>query len=144
MYKIRPMTAEDALQVSELEQKYFSEPWSRQAFLDALAQTSYTYMVAEEMSEVIGYCGMYRVLDEGNITQVAVREDRRRSGVAQRLMQELVCCGEKLGVTAYTLEVRVSNDGAIRLYETCGFEKESIRKDFYTSPKEDAYIMWKR
>lgn len=144
MYKIRPMTSEDALQVSELEQKYFSEPWSRQAFLDALAQTSYTYMVAEEMSEVIGYCGMYRVLDEGNITQVAVREDRRRSGVAQQLMQELVNCGVKLGVTAYTLEVRVSNDGAIRLYETCGFKKESIRKDFYTSPKEDAYIMWKR
>nr|MBQ8253153.1 ribosomal protein S18-alanine N-acetyltransferase [Lachnospiraceae bacterium] len=144
MYKIRPMTTEDALQVSEMEKKYFSEPWSKQAFLDALGQNSYTYVVAEDGAEVIGYAGMYRVLEEGNITQVAVREDKRRTGVAGDLMRGLMRFGDELGVSAYTLEVRVSNAGAICLYESCGFEKESIRKNFYASPAEDAYIMWKR
>jgi len=109
-----------------------------------LDKKEYFYMVAAQAGEVVGYCGMYKVLDEGNITQVAVREDVRRQGIAGKLLQDFMQNGKDCGVNAYTLEVRVSNQSAIRLYEACGFIKECVRKDFYSAPKEDAYIMWKR
>lgn len=144
MLEIRPMKKSDVEQVARMESECFSEPWSAQAFTDALDKEEYLYMVAAEGMDVLAYCGMYRVLDEGNITQVAVRPDRRREGIGGRLLQDFMQKGKKLGVSAYTLEVRVSNPGAIRLYETCGFETESVRKGFYDFPKEDAYIMWKR
>ncbi len=144
MIEIRPMTKEDVSAVAAIESSAFSEPWSAQAFCDALDQKTYCYMVAEEEHEVIAYCGMYVVLDEGNITQVAVREDKRRAGVARTLLAEFMECGAAFGVASYTLEVRVSNTRAIALYEACGFAIESVRKNFYTSPAEDAYIMWKR
>lgn len=144
MVEIRPMKERDVEQVARMEDECFSEPWSAQAFTDALNKEEYLYMVAAEETDVLAYCGMYRVLDEGNITQVAVRSDRRREGIGERLLKDFMQNGKKLGVSAYTLEVRVSNPGAIRLYERCGFVTESVRKGFYDFPKEDAYIMWKR
>ena len=101
-------------------------------------------MVAVQGKEIVGYCGMYQVLEEGNITQVAVRSDMRGKGIARKLLQDFMQNGKKRGVCAYTLEVRVSNTNAVRVYEACGFETECVRKDFYAAPKEDAYIMWKR
>jgi len=144
MIEYRRMEKADTPQVAQLEKKYFSEPWSEQAFAEALDKKEYFYMVAAQAGEVVGYCGMYKVLDEGNITQVAVREDVRRQGIAGKLLQDFMQNGKDCGVNAYTLEVRVSNQSAIRLYEACGFIKECVRKDFYSAPKEDAYIMWKR
>ncbi len=142
--EIRCMTGEDVSQIALMEQEYFSQPWSEQAFLDVMNKNEYLYMVAIEGAEVIGYCGMYRVLEEGNITQIAVRSDKRGRGVARKLLQEFMQEGKKRGVETYTLEVRISNTNAQRLYETCGFVTECIRKDFYALPKEDAFIMWKR
>lgn len=144
MVEIRRMQKEDVVQVAQMEQEYFSEPWSEQAFLDALEKKEYLYMVAVQDKEVVAYCGMYRVLDEGNITQVAVRSDMRGRGIGRILLQDFMQNGKANDVQAYTLEVRVSNEPAVRLYEACGFETECIRKDFYSKPKEDAYIMWKR
>lgn len=144
MIEIRRMQKKDVAQVAQMEKEYFSEPWSVQAFLEALDKKEYLYMVAAEGEEVVAYCGMYQVLDEGNITQVAVRNDMRGRGIARRLLQDFMQTGKRSGVDAYTLEVRVSNQGAIRLYEFCGFMTECVRKDFYAAPKEDAFIMWKR
>ena len=144
MVEIRCMQKEDVTQVAVIEAECFSEPWSRQAFLDVMDKKEYLYMVAAQEGEVIGYCGMYQVLDEGNITQVAVRSDRRGEGVARTLLQDFMQKGTARGVCAYTLEVRVSNEKAVRLYEACGFVTECVRKDFYAAPKEDAFIMWKR
>lgn len=144
MVKIRCMQKEDVPEVARMEAEYFSEPWSGQAFLDALDKKEYLYMVAVMGEEVVAYCGMYQVLDEGNITQVAVRSDMRGMGIARVLLQDFMQTGKERGVSAYTLEVRVSNENAVRVYEACGFETECVRKDFYAVPKEDAYIMWKR
>ena len=144
MVEIRLMKKEDVPCVARMEEEYFSEPWSEKAFEDALDKKEYLYMVAVEEQEVVAYCGMYQVLDEGNITQVAVRSDRRGRGVARKLLQDFMQKGQEKGVSAYTLEVRVSNQGAVRVYESCGFVTECVRKDFYAEPKEDAFIMWKR
>lgn len=144
MIEIRRMQKEDVPQVAQMEEEYFSEPWSARAFHEALDKKEYLYMVAVDGKEVVAYCGMYQVLDEGNITQVAVRSDMRGKGIARKLLQDFMQIGKTKGVAAYTLEVRVSNQSAIRAYEACGFETECVRKEFYTSPKEDAFIMWKR
>lgn len=144
MVEFRLMKREDVPCVARMEAEYFSEPWSEKAFEDALNKKEYLYMVAAEGTEVIAYCGMYQVLDEGNITQVAVRSDMRGRGVARKLLQDFMQTGKNQGVDAYTLEVRVSNKSAIHVYEACGFVTECVRKDFYEFPKEDAFIMWKR
>ena len=144
MVEFRLMKKEDIPCVARMEEEYFSEPWSEKAFEDALDKKEYLYMVAAEGQEVVAYCGMYQVLDEGNITQVAVRSDMRGRGLARKLLQDFMQKGQEKGVGAYTLEVRVSNQGAVRVYESCGFVTECVRKDFYAAPKEDAFIMWKR
>lgn len=144
MIVIRPMETEDVAQVSDMENQYFSMPWSSQALMEAVTAGQTLYMVAEESGEILAYCGMYCILDEGNINQVAVREDKRGLGIGRKLLQEFMQKGQELGINAYTLEVRVSNRPAIRLYETCGFVTEAVRKNFYQNPVEDAYIMWKR
>lgn len=144
MIEIRRMQRKDVSGVAQMEAEYFSEPWSAQAFLDVLDKKEYLYMVAAEGEEIIAYCGMYQVLGEGNITQVAVRSDMRGKGIARKLLQDFMQIGKMSGVDAYTLEVRVSNQSAIRAYEACGFVTECVRKDFYAAPKEDAFIMWKR
>ena len=144
MTEIRPMTEEDVEQVARIEQDCFSMPWSAQAFSEALNKKEYFYMVAVRGDAVLGYCGLYQVLDEGNITQVAVRSDERRKGIARKLLQDFMQKGKMRGIESYTLEVRVSNKQAIALYETCGFVSECVRKGFYSAPVEDACIMWKR
>lgn len=144
MVEFRLMKKEDIPCVARMEEEYFSEPWSEKAFEDALDKKEYLYMVAAEGQEVVAYCGMYQVLDEGNITQVAVRSDMRGRGIARKLLQDFMQKGQEKGVGAYTLEVRVSNQRAVCVYEACGFVTECVRKDFYALPREDAFIMWKR
>jgi ribosomal-protein-alanine N-acetyltransferase len=140
--KIRKMTPEDAALVSEIERKCFSTPWSSQGFLDALAQECTVFLVAEESNEVIaGYVGMYVSLDEGEITNVAVKSDLRGKGIAKALLKELLSYANAHGITRIVLEVRMSNAAAIGLYEGFGFEIIGTRKGFYEFPREDAHIM---
>jgi ribosomal-protein-alanine N-acetyltransferase len=136
------MTPEDAALVSEIERQSFSTPWSRQGFLDALAQECTVFFVAEESDDVIaGYVGMYVSLDEGEITNVAVKPDLRGQGIAKALLKELLSYANDHGITRIVLEVRVSNAVAIGLYEGFGFEIIGTRKGFYEFPREDAHIM---
>lgn len=144
MVVIRKMSESDISQVAELERACFSVPWSEQAFEEALSRTYAFYFVAKQDDVVVGYCGAYGMVDEGDINQVAVRKDFRRQGIAGLLVSHLIKELAQKGFRSVTLEVRMSNEAAIGLYESLGFKKEGVRKDFYDKPKEDAIIMWKR
>lgn len=119
-------------------------PWSPEDFADLLNHSYCTYLVAEAEGQVVGSCGMRAVCGEGNIDNVVVAKEFRGQGIAQKLMKELITLGESEGVEAFTLEVRVSNQAAIRVYEKVGFVFEGIRPGFYDKPREDAMIMWRR
>ena len=142
---IRLMAEEDVESVSNIERQLFSKPWTKQDFLNSMSDRHNIYLVAEnDQHEVVGYCGIWGVLDEGQITNVAVREEDQGKGIGYEMLQELIAIGKNEGLSQYTLEVRVSNKRAIRLYEKLGFEEEGIRKEFYDKPVEDASIMWLR
>ncbi len=144
MTEIRAMQISDLEAVVCIEEKLFSQPWSKQGFLDSLQADNTIYLVALADGIVAGYCGLLQVLDEADITNVAVDEAFQRRGIARELLQELFVRAQKKGITALTLEVRKSNVPAISLYESLGFENCGIRRNFYEKPLEDAVIMWKR
>ncbi len=143
------MKAEDLPQVAEIEKDTFSEPWSEKGFADSLALGDTLFLcVTEENSEtgssreVIGYCGLLQSFDTADITNVAVRSDKRGCGIGRRMLTELMKLGRERGVQQFTLEVRTGNSPAIHLYESLGFVSAGIRKGFYRKPAEDALIMW--
>ncbi len=144
MIVYRKMRAEDVPFISRLEEETFSMPWSADSFLQMIEKEDTAYFVAEEDGRLLGGCGLLLIAGEGNITNVAVSPVARRRGVATGLLTNLISEGDRAGLTAYTLEVRVSNAAAIGLYEKLGFVSEGIRPNFYEKPTEDAMIMWKR
>ena len=103
-----------------------------------------TYMVAQTGDTIIGGAGMRNIAGDGEITNVAILEEYRGRGYGKKLLTALLEEGTKMGANAFTLEVRISNTPAIRLYESLGFVSEGVRPGFYERPKEDALIMWKR
>ncbi|MBQ4537752.1 MAG: ribosomal protein S18-alanine N-acetyltransferase [Lachnospiraceae bacterium] len=141
---IRPLQESDVEPLSIIEAESFSMPWSAKDFADLLKRDYCVYLVAEVDGEVAGCLGMTDICHEGNIDNVVVAERFRGRGIATQLMETLFTEGEKRGVEAYTLEVRVSNAAAIHLYEKMGFVSEGVRPGFYERPVEDALIMWRR
>lgn len=141
---IRRMVPEDIEAAAELERKYFSTPWSEKSLRESLENPLYLFLVAEEQRRVIGYAGLMKIQDEGDITDIVVEEAFRGRGIGRGLISELLAEGRKCGLHAFTLEVRAGNAAAIRLYEQLGFTPEGYRKRFYEKPAEDALIMWKR
>ena len=141
---IRELTAADVEEVSRIEQETFSMPWQPQDFLEMVEADYAHYYVAEEDGEIAGCCGIRNIAGEGEITNVAVANKFRRRGIGRALMEYMLKEAALLGMESSTLEVRVSNTPAIRLYESLGFQSEGVRPGFYEKPKEDALIMWKR
>ncbi len=141
---IRPMKQEDVSELARMEQEIFSVPWSERNFTDLLTGSYCLYLVAEKDDKIVGCAGLTVLDKEGDIDKVMVLEDCRGQGVASYLMEELLAEGRRRGVQEFTLEVRVSNTPAIRLYEKYGFVSEGIRPRFYDKPVEDAMIMWLR
>ena len=141
--KIRTMTAEDIDKVYEIELASFSVPWSKNLFLESLADDNNRLFVAERDKEIAGYIDLWCILDEATIMNVAVAEAFRRQGVAVVLMEHALGVALSGGANAVTLEVRKSNEPAVRLYERLGFESVGIRPNYYEKPREDAIIMWK-
>lgn len=141
---VRALQEQDIDAVSRIEQKSFSMPWSPQDFKDLLKRDYCTYLVAEVDGVIAGTCGFTDICKEGNIDNVVVDEAYRGMGVAQKMLQELIALGETDGIEDFTLEVRVSNEAAIHVYEKLGFVSEGIRPGFYEKPTEDAMIMWRR
>ncbi|MBO4888492.1 MAG: ribosomal protein S18-alanine N-acetyltransferase [Firmicutes bacterium] len=143
MIIIRQMVEDDLDQIMRIEEESFSSPWSRQSMEQELAGDQAHYFTAcDEQGEVIGYAGFWQVMDEGHIMNIAVRKDRQRKGIGQSLMEAMLSCGDALGILYWTLEVRVSNLPAVRLYEKIGFTSAGIRPGYYQHPREDANILW--
>lgn len=142
-YHIRPMEDRDISTVEQIEKSIFSLPWSVKSFADAANTPENVYLVCECTGEIAGYCGMWTVLGEGNITNIAVSPSYRRSGVAEALLKELERRARLKDVTIFFLEVRQSNEAAKRLYEKLGYSPIGVRKRFYEKPVEDAIVMSK-
>lgn len=141
---LRQMKIEDIEQVAEIEKENFSIPWSKKAFQDSLMLGNTIYLVMEDAETVVGYCGMYKVFDEGEIVNVSVRKEHRNMDIGSRMLEELIRRGREQEIAVFFLEVRESNIPAIHLYGKLGFERAGIRKNFYERPVENAIIMWKR
>ena len=142
--QIRKMAERDVLQVAALEASNFSIPWSEKDFFNQLQNKNALYLVAEKGETILGVCGFTESFGEADIYNVSVDKSNRNEGIATMLLTTLLEEGYKRGITAFTLEVRAGNAGAIHLYEKLGFVQEGIRPGFYERPKEDAVIMWKR
>lgn len=142
---IQTMTEMEVEAVAGLEKQIFSQPWSKESFLDAL-QGEYTcFLLAKEQERVVGYIGMYLSAPEGEITNVAVDSKCRGNGVGTSLVQAMQKESESSQISQIYLEVRDSNEAAIRLYQKCGFKEVGKRKNFYSFPREDARVMmWQR
>lgn len=141
---VRPIRIEDLDDVLYLEILCFPTPWSRGA-LKAEIQDNHCarYVVVEKEDRVIGYGGMWIVLDEAHITNIAVHPNHRGKGLGEAIMKALIDTAVQLGICGMTLEVRVSNSIAHKLYEKLGFFGVGVRKGYYTDDGEDALIMWK-
>ena len=142
--EIRRLQDADVEALSIIEQESFSMPWSAQDFRDLLSRDYCLYMVAVTDGQVVGCAGLTESFGEGNIDNVVIAGAYRSRGIGKRLLAELLQEGEKQGIEAFTLEVRVSNAAAIHVYESLGFVSEGIRPHFYERPVEDAMIMWRR
>lgn len=137
------MEKKDIVQVAAIEKDIFSVPWSDNSFIEASQNENNIYLVCVQNDEVTGYCGLWTVLGEGDVTNVAVSIKHRGKGYGRALLKELENRGQKKDVSKYFLEVRQSNIIAFNLYLSLGYEKIGIRKNFYERPAEDAVIMSK-
>lgn len=138
---IRKMTSEDIEEVAGIEKSIFSKPWSEKSFRDALASEDTIYLAAYSKARIIGYCGIWISFDTADLCNMAVLPEYRKKGVADRLLQEAVSLVSQKAVKRIVLEVRESNEAAIRLYQKHNFKKIGVRKGYYTAPKEDAVLM---
>ena len=138
---LREMLVEDLDQVMKIEESLFAVPWTREGYFTFLTRENSMFLVVEEKGEILGYCGLLMVLDEGDVTNVAVRGDRQREGIGNFLMESLIRLSREQGIRMNHLEVRAGNETAIRLYERLGFVRDGLRKAYYTDPVEDAILM---
>lgn len=141
--RIRPFEGGDLDGIVELEELCFSDPWTREMFADTLANPLAVYFVAEDDEGLAGYFGMYHIMTEGQITNIAVHPRKRRCGIATRLFDAALLYGEENGLENFTLEVRYSNEGARALYEKFGFYTVGVRENYYRAPMENAVLMTK-
>lgn len=141
---IRDMKESDLDRIMEIEEKSFNPPWSREAFLLELTKNLLAkYIVAEVDGQVVGYGGIWLIIDEGHVTNIAVDEEYRGKGIGSKILEGLIQICRDRNMTAMTLEVRKSNVVAQSLYRKYGFKEYGIRKGYYQDNNEDAIIMWK-
>lgn len=143
-YEIVPMEPRHVPQIAALETVCFSDPWSEASVRSELDNPLSLWLAAEAGGRVLGYIGSQSVLGEADMMNVAVAPDARRHGIARALIERLIERLDEQDVGCLTLEVRVSNHAARRLYETLGFSEVGRRKNYYVNPKEDALLLRKR
>ena len=140
---IRPMRLEDITGVLEIEQMSFPTPWPRDAYQHELRDNRLAcYLVAREFHRIVGYAGMWVILDEAHVTTIAVDPLHRRRRIGERLLVALIDESIRRGARWVTLEVRKSNLGAQSLYRKYGFKDIGVRKGYYSDNREDAIVMW--
>lgn len=144
MLVLRRATLDDAEAIYEVEKTCFSTPWSMESIEAELNEELHEqrlYLVAEEDGRIVAYAGAWLVLDEGQITNIAVIPEARRQGIGVMITRKLMRLLFEASMTEIFLEVRLSNLGALAMYRRLGFTVKGIRKNYYTDPVEDAYIM---
>lgn len=157
-FALELMREADIATVQEIEREIFSTPWPRNAYYRELASRSSAHYVvlrqegtverptgfqsAELDPSIIGYGGMWRMYDEAHVTTIGVRRDVQHHGHGRILFAGLVQAAYDMGAKWVTLEVRVSNENAMRMYEAFGFKVIGRRKGYYTDNGEDAIVMW--
>ena len=139
---IEQMKENDIDGVFEVEKNCFEDYWSKDSFKKELSNNLAKYLVAKVDNKVVGYVGIWFVVDEGHITNVAVHEGYRGQKIGDQLIKELVQVCKDNKIVSMTLEVRASNVVAQNLYRKYGFKMAGIRKEYYSNNKEDAIIMW--
>lgn len=140
---IAPMRMEDIGRVLEIEQASFPTPWPRDAYAHELRENRLAcYLVARIVRQVVGYTGMWVILDEAHVTTIAVDPGYRRQHIGERLLVALLEEAMRRGARWVTLEVRKSNTGAQALYHKYGFKEIGVRKGYYSDNREDAIVMW--
>ena len=142
MISFREMMPQDAAEVERIEQVSFAVPWSRQSFWEEAANEQTLYLLLLEDEQIIGYAGVWLVLDEAQVTNVAIAPEKRDQGFGHKLMAELMARARERGARRMTLEVRPSNTAALALYKDCGFKDYGRRPRYYQDNGEDAVIMW--
>lgn len=141
---IRMADAADVDIIAQLEQICFTVPWTRESILRELEENSMAlYFVAEVDGNPVGYGGMWIIVDEGHIINIAVLPQFRGRHIASLLMAVLIAFGETRGVKRFTLEVRSSNEPAKAVYRKFLFKEEGLRRGYYQDNGEDAIIMWR-
>jgi ribosomal-protein-alanine N-acetyltransferase len=136
------MLLQDLPAVVAIEESSFTQPWTLQSFQSELANNRLAvYLVARENGFVVGYGGVWVILDEAHVTTLAVDQNHRRRGIATELLKALIDQSRRMGAQRISLEVRPSNSGARRLYENLGFSVKGVRKRYYFN--EDGLIMFK-
>lgn len=143
MQIFRNMTEKDVAGVAELEKKIFSDAWTSRGIYETFCQNQAFVGVAECDGEIVGYCIIYYVMDEGEIARIAVDEKVRRQSVGRGLLDFVCECCKMKNINRLLLDVRESNEGAREFYEQYGFTVDGVRKNFYEQPKENAVLMSK-
>ncbi len=142
---IDQMNFKDLDQVLEIETASFTDSWTFQSFETEISGKNpfAYYLVARQGDEVIAYLGVWLILNEAHITNIAVKPSRRKKGIAEKLLNFFFKKAELKNIDAITLEVRMSNEPAQKLYRKLGFVEKGIRPKYYQNNNEDALIMWK-
>ncbi|GGE86081.1 ribosomal protein S18-alanine N-acetyltransferase [Priestia taiwanensis] len=139
----RPMTLEDVDTVDSIEQVSFAIPWTREAFVGEVTTNPFAhYTVMECEGEIIGYCGLWIVVDEASITNIAILPSFRGKKLGELLLMHVMNYAKEHNATTLSLEVRISNEVAQNLYRKVGFCNGGIRKNYYSNNNEDALVMW--
>lgn len=138
---LRAMRLSDLDNIMPLEHQLFSSPWSKDDYIYELSSNPYTKYYVLEDDKIVGYVGIWITYETAQITTIGIAKERQGEGLSKLLMNKVI--EETKDCEAITLEVRVSNVKAIKLYESYGFKKEAIRKDYYLDNHEDAYLMMK-
>jgi [ribosomal protein S18]-alanine N-acetyltransferase len=141
----RKLKLRDLNEIEEIERASYPTPWSRSMFAGELAKPSSICLGAIDTDEnrLVGYLIISRYVDAWHVMNLAVAHSHRRRGIATRMMRRLFDVTSGDGRRGYTLEVRVSNGAAIKLYESVGFRARGVRRGYYTDNREDALVMWK-
>jgi ribosomal-protein-alanine N-acetyltransferase len=141
--EIRPLTTAELGPIERIERRSYPTPWSRSMFASEIAKPSSICLGAFENGDLLGYLIISRYVDAWHVMNIAVDPDYRGRGVARALFDRLFELTAGDDTRGYTLEVRVSNQEAIRLYDRLGFRSKGVRRGYYTDNREDALIMWR-
>ena len=138
---MRPMAFADVPHVARMEDEAFTTPWKEETFQSLLERPGVELWVADLEGEVAAYAILWCILDEGELANIAVRDDLRGRGIGSDLLDWMLGVAARSGVRTVYLEVRESNEGALRLYGGRGFEEVGVRKQYYDRPREDARVL---